>query len=648
MDNPLESTLAELTDIQRRAVNWPEGPLLVLAGPGSGKTRVLTCRIARLLDSARDQRFRILALTFTNKAAHEMATRVTALVPGLEGRANVDTFHGFCAQVLRQHGVHLGIKPDFTIYSQTEDRQAVLEDALRRDGGNDWSNDDLRLLPLIDRLKATLVETEAAEQHVESMNASTDGDAGRVARAYRLYEGELRRINALDFNSLILDAYRLFAFPAMASHYRRTYRYWLIDEFQDTNSAQYALLRRMAGQVFREVFAVADDDQTIFEWNGANVRRIGKLVSDFQCDVVQLPTNFRCPPKIVEAANRLVVYNSRRVAAKQPARAAADNSVSLEDEQIKCREFDADTDEIAGIADEIAGMNHEERGETAVLARTRHLLEAMHDALSDRGVPAATVMRRDDFASPKMRWLVACLKQVHRPLDRRNMSVLVEAFDSFAHSPLDWDDLVSRSEADHVTSLQAWTDSVRDADHPRPVARSVEAIAKLAAGRIRLTTAIDRILEQFSNDDPDDDLKDDLSAWRRIEREIRDDQGLASVDRFLQELQLRSKEPVPTPGAVSLATIHGAKGREFETVFLIGLAEEVLPSWHSMKKGDGSAALEEERRGCFVAVTRTKRRLILSRARHYRGWTKQPSRFLEEMGCCLSGVRGRSAMGVNR
>ena len=648
MDGPLESTLAELTDIQRRAVNWDEGPLLVLAGPGSGKTRVLTCRIARLLDSAREQRFRVLALTFTNKAAHEMATRVTALVPGLEGRAHIDTFHGFCAQVLRQHGVHLGIKPDFTIYSQTEDRQAVLEDALRRDCGHDWSSDDLRLLPLIDRLKAALVETEAAEQRVETMNTSTDGDAGLVARAYRLYERELRRINALDFNSLILDAHRLFAFPTMASHYQRTYRYWLIDEFQDTNSAQYTLLRRMAGRAFREVFAVADDDQTIFEWNGANVRRIGKLVSDFQCDVVQLPTNFRCPPRIVEAANRLVVYNSRRVAAKQPARAAAGNSVSLEEEPIKCREFDTDTDEFAGIADEIAGMNREERGGTAVLARNRYLLEAMHDALSDRGVPAATVMRRDDFASPKMRWLVACLKQVHRPLDQRNMAVLVEAFDSFAHSPLDWDDLVSRSESDRITSFQAWTDSVRDAENPHPVALSVELVAKLASGGIRLTTAIDRILEQFSNDDPDDDLKDDLSAWRRIEREIRDAQGLASLDRFLQELQLRSKEPVPTPGAVSLATIHGAKGREFDTVFLIGLAEEVLPSWHSTRRGDGSAALEEERRGCFVAVTRTKRCLILSRARQYRGWSKSPSRFLEEMGCCLSEVQTPNGMRVRQ
>ena len=648
MDNPLESTLAELTDIQRKAVNWEEGPLLVLAGPGSGKTRVLTCRIARLLDASREQRFRVLALTFTNKAANEMANRVTSLAPGLDGRAHIDTFHGFCAQVLRQHGVHLGIKPDFAIYSQREDRQAVLEDALRHDSGHDWSREDLRFLPSIDNLKSRLVEPEAAERHIGAMNGSVAEDASRVARAYHLYEHELRRINALDFHSLILDAHRLFAFPAMIRHYQRSYRHWLIDEFQDTNGAQYALLRRMAGQDFRRIFAVADDDQTIFEWNGANVRRIGKLVNDFQCDVVQLPTNFRCPPRIVEAANRLVVYNSRRVPAKQPTTAASVNPTPSQRMQIECREFDTDTDEVAGVATEIARMSREERGGTAVLARNRYLLEAMHDVLSDRDVPAETVMRRDDFASPEMRWLVACLKQIHRPLDRRNMAVLVKTFDSFANSPLDWEDLVSRSESERITSLQAWTDSVRDAENPRPVARSVESIAKLASGGIRLKTAIDRILEQLGNNAPDDDLKDDLSAWRRIEREIRDAQGLASLDRFLQELQLRSKEPVPTPGAVSLATIHGAKGREFDTVFLIGLAEEVLPSWHSIKKGGGSAALEEERRGCFVAVTRTRRRLVLSRARHYRGWTKLPSRFLDEMGCCLSGARGRSAAGFGR
>ena len=156
-----------------------------------------------------------------------MAARVAALVPGLEGRANIGTFHAFCTQVLRQHGIHSGIKSSFTIYSRIEDRQAVPEDAFRRDHEQNWSQESTRLLPLIDHLKSRLVEPDGAERHIEAMNGSAAEDAGRVARAYRLYEEELRRINALDFNSLILDAYRPFACPAMARQYQRVYRYWL-------------------------------------------------------------------------------------------------------------------------------------------------------------------------------------------------------------------------------------------------------------------------------------------------------------------------------------------------------------------------------------------------------------------------------------
>lgn len=640
MGNPLETSLQELTDIQRRAVNWDKGALLVLAGRGSGKTRVLTCRIARLLDSSPDHHFGILALTFTNRAANEMATRVGTLVPGLKGRAYMGTFHGFCAQVLRQHGVHLGIKPDFAIYSETKDRRAVLEDAFGRDNGQGWSREHLQYLPLIDHLKTRLVDPESAEQHIRAMNGSAVQNPGRVARAYRLYEEELRGINALDFNSLILETYRLFSYPAMVRHYQRIYRYWLIDEFQDTNGAQYELLRRMAGEELRDIFVVGDDDQTIVEWNGANVRRIGDLVNDFSCDVVQLPTNFRCPPHIVQAANRLIVYNSRRVEWKQPTASAevGGGSTSLEEQQIRCRRFETDEAEVAGIADEIALSDGAARGRTAVLARTRYLLEAMDGALAARDVRAMIGMRRDAFLSPQMRWLVACLKQIARPLDRRNMAVVVEAFGQFAPSPLDWDELVSRSEADRLTCFKVWTDAVRDADIPRSVVAMVNVVADLSAGAVSLADAIEQVPCHFDNNGLDNDLNDDLSAWRRIQREIRDAQGLASLDLFLQELQLRSKEPVPKPGTVLLTTIHGAKGLEFDTVYLIGMAEEVLPCWHSLKNGNNSAALEEERRGCFVAVTRTGKRLVLSWAGEYRGWPKVPSRFLKEMGYLGQGL----------
>ena len=228
----------------------------------------------------------------------------------------------------------------------------------------------------------------------------------------------------------------------------------------------------------------------------------------------------------------------------------------------------------------------------------------------------------------------------NRPLDRRNMATLVEAFSGFACARLDLDDVLSRSAAEGVTYLSVWLSAARHDGLPSPVAEIVNLNAGLADGDLKVATTIEQVLAHFESDAPDEELKDDLSAWRRLSGEIRTAIGPASLDRFLQDLELRSKEPVPAPGAVSLATIHGAKGLEFDTVYLIGLAEGVLPSWHSVRKGNGSAALEEERRGCFVAITRTKQRLILTRALRYKGWPKQPSRFLAEMGIVSGGSDG--------
>ena len=632
MGNCQMTVLRDLTPIQRRAVEWEQGAVLVVAGPGSGKTEVLTRRIARIIGSSPESKYRVLALTFTNMAAATMATRLAGLVPGLEWRAEVGTFHSFCAGVLRQHGAHLGIKPDFEVYSRAEDRRAVLEDALATEPSVRANCQKVRLMPLIDYLKAELVMPEQAEPHLAAMNGASTVDSASLARAYSLYEKGLRDINALDFNSLILEAYRLFAHQAMARHYQTIYRYWLIDEFQDTNRAQYKLIRRMATGGFRELFAVADDDQTVFEWNGADVDRISHLVNEFDCDVIQLSDNFRCPPRIVEAANRLVVYNTRRAEWKRPSVAARDEDC-LTRERIGLREFPTDVAEASGIADEVDRLSAEDRSGTVVLARNRALLERVQEALEARGVSAVLRARRDDFVSPQMRWMVAYLRQIERPLNKRNMEVLVRAFNRFGGVETDWNVLVSRSDAEGAALLTVWRDLVRDETLSEPVARAVGAMESLALGRPKLREVLNGTLGCFEGEETSGDLRDDLSAWRRIEREIRVDEGWASLDGFLQQLGLRSKEPLPAPGAVSLMTIHGAKGHEFDTVYLIGLAEEVLPSWQSVTRGDDGASLEEERRACFVAVTRTKKRLVLSRARSYRGFSKKPSRFLREMGC---------------
>lgn len=633
-ENPLAPALEKLTEIQRQAVEWDQGSLLVLAGPGSGKTQVLTCRIARLLDGSRDQNFRVLALTFTHKAADEMKARVGGLVPGLEERATIGTFHSFCSQILRQHGVHLGINPDFGIYSTDDDRRAILEDALRRAKGEGKavSLDDVKYLGQIDDMKAKLIDPAKAEEALARFE-----DRKRAALAYQLYEEELRRINALDFNSLIFEAYRLIkTFPAIAARYRKSYPHWLLDEFQDTNRAQYTLVRTLAGEEFRNIFAVADDDQIIYEWNGASYKQIQSFVTDFSAQSIQLPTNYRCPAAIVEAANHLVVYNAHRTSSKKPLIAGKTDVKYPPSEHIQVRVFGTEEEEAAGIAQEIADRECSHRGQTAVLGRTRALLDRMHTAFKERHVPSVIAQRRDNFLSPEFRWLVAALRQITRPLDRRNLAVLTESFNRMTETSLSVEQVITDAETTGRGYLATWLEEAGKQNLQPTETAFLRLISPAVTNHSIVKEAIKAILGEFGNrlngPDAESDLAEDMAAWRELTRDIAGHIGKnAPLDQFLQELQLRSKEPSPKPDTVTLMTIHGAKGKEFDFVYVIGLAEDVMPSFQSREKGDQSPEMEEERRNCFVAITRTKECLVLSRAESYRGWQKKPSRFLVEM-----------------
>lgn len=630
MSDSYQETMNSLTLVQGQAVNWNNGSLVVIAGPGSGKTRVLTCRIARILHESQRDSFRILALTFTNKAATEMMSRVAHLVPELQDRTTIGTFHSFSSSVLRQHGYHLGVNPDFVIYSQRSDRLAVLEDALRRGRFAHPHSFSEQALPLIDRLKSRLVDVDMANSHIRDLNGLDRRSIDQFTLAYRLYEEELRRINALDFNSLIFYTHKLFStYPAFCEHYQLVYPHWLIDEFQDTNFAQYEMLRSMAGPRFQGIFAVADDDQTIFEWNGADVRRIQAFVQEFRCKVLQLPTNFRCPSSIVEVANRLIAYNAHRLDQKEPATSSRKDAET--DSRIESVVFDTEHEEAIGVAKMIARHGASYLGNILVLARNKGLLLGVLDELNSRRIRAAILARKNDFDSAQIRWLLASLKQLNRPLDRRNMAVVTDTFNSFSSCNIDSEDIYFGSEFERINYIVEWARCVRDMLTSSPFVEVVDLVIRLSSGQIGLSECVQKVLTYFESNDYET-VKSDVSAWRRIESEINDSTALNSLDRYLQALELQSKEPVLEEGTVRLMTIHSAKGLECETVYLMGLAEDVLPSWHSVKKGDTSTAMEEERRECFVAVTRTREHLVLSRARFYRGWRKRPSRFLAEMG----------------
>ncbi|MGP2494454.1 ATP-dependent helicase [Mesorhizobium sp. PUT5] len=630
-ESALSVALSELTEAQAIAVDWRDGPMFVLAGPGSGKTRVLTTRVAKLLADTPDRSFRVLALTFTNKAADEMSGRVTALAPEQERRALIGTFHSFCMQMLQQHGSHIGISPDFAIYSLDVDRQEILRDAIKEVG---LSADDIRLLSTIDKLKSQLVQPEGSAQYFRDAS-----DGARVERLYGAYEAALTKANALDFGSLIAQAHRLVtSFPGIAARYRKTYAYWMFDEFQDTTDGQYRLIRALAGNDFRNVFAVADDDQIIYQWNGASYQQIQRFRADFSPQELQLPTNYRCPPAIVAAANRLVVHNRQRTAAKRPLEAGKMILRYPNEQHIRVLRYSTDEGEAASIADGISKIDRGRWGDVAVLARTRSLLENLQAALTQKQVTAVIFQRRDDFRSPQFLWLSAVLRQALRPLDRRALEILTGSFNRWFSTDTRVDLIITASELTERSFLDEWAIAVKAA---LPDSLDATELADLASkfGKepMRFRPFIETVLAKMpAHDDTSSDIAEDRAAWADLTRNIGKTIGRdAPLEQFLQELAIRSKEAPVGRNTVTLMTIHGAKGKEFDHVYVVGLAEDILPSFQSLKAGENSPEMEEERRNCFVAITRAREWLCLSYAGSYRGWSKRPSRFLNEMGLIL-------------
>ncbi|WAC06806.1 MAG: ATP-dependent helicase [Thermodesulfobacteriota bacterium] len=632
----------ELSPIQRQAAEWADGPLLVLAGPGSGKTKVLTCRIARLLESTLDENFRVLGLTFTNKAADEMRSRVANFVPGQEERLFLGTFHSFCADVLRLHGTHLGINPNFHIYSQDADLQAVLNNAVEeaKKISDVVSDLDKKTLSVIQRLKAFLI---LPEQCCEIFKNKEFGE--RMAAVYPAYEAELCKRNALDFNSLILKTYQLLTkFPVFAKRYRIVYPYICIDEFQDANQAQYGLIRALAGDQHRNLFVVADDDQIIYQWNGASHERLKELLNDFSPMVIQLPMNYRCPPEIVELANNLIRHNFLRTADKKPLEAFRHGLGKGTVRLLEC--FPDVEAEAAEVAKDIKNLHSGHFGSVVVLGRNRKLLDGVDIALRHEGLPAVISQRKDEFESTPFVWLHSTLRLANDGQNRRYLEAVCGSFAQLTQVEIDVEDVISQSQALSMGYLQIWIrllnqkttetfvkEIVNETSRCLVRGRDFQAFSKSALAWFTSLAQAQRQAESDPYNEVFTRYDEEKLVWEELMGEIKRNLGEEpTLEAFLQELQMRSKEPPPKANTVVLMTIHGAKGKEFDHVYLIGLVDDELPSFQSKKKGDRSQEMEEERRNCFVAITRTIRTLTLSYGKKYRGWPKEPSRFLFEMG----------------
>lgn len=618
----MKPNIYSLNANQRSAVEWKDGPLLVLAGPGSGKTLVLTLRASRILEENPDAS--MLALTFTTKAADEMRQRLDSLMGRRADRAHLCTFHSFAGDVLRQHGSHVGIQPDFFMLTNDEDRIAVLEGVIG-DLSCDTSaipTDRKNLLFLLDRLFAESYNGELAVPWITKTPAW-------IPLLFNAYCEKLQSSNQLDYGALLHFARLLLSSNVgVARLTRLAWQYVSVDEFQDTNKAQYNLLSLLAVGDRPNLFVVADDDQIIYQWNGASPERLLALRSDFGMDVVQLPENFRCPPVIIQLANNLIGFNQARLEGKQllVAKKAATDVPAL-----KAETFNSEVEEAANIPKVIKEAGWPPR-DCAVLARNAKLLDRAASALAESGLQPFIAKRKTEFESPAVRWLFCVLRLANARHDRELLRRVCVAWKDFTGALIEFEDVEAEASLGGGDFLRAWVNAAS--------AREPQEAHSLLLAEIgnRLVERIDflEVLELFWRQTyVGDDLEvEEMAIWQELQSSLAREHPLESMTLhlYLQEMDLKSKVPAQIPNSVRCLTVHGSKGMEFKHVFLMGMADEVFPSYQATKKGPESKEIEEERRNCFVAITRTEETLNISWSRTYNGYSKRPSRFLKEMG----------------
>lgn len=635
--------LSSLNENQREAVLWDKGPLLVLAGPGSGKTRVLTCRIARILEQSAGQHFRILALTFTNKAAAEMRGRVEELVPSELGRVRLTTFHSYAAELLQQHGNHLSFRPDFQILSNDIDREALLDDVigqLRKDLSCSLPDhfEATQLLPAVTYLLEQCVPVEQAETLLQNANVES---AILLARVYSAYREALRRTNSLDFPSLIAESFDLLnKFPFLVKHVRKVFKHILVDEFQDTNRSQYQILSLIAQPDPSTLFIVADDDQIIYQWNGASPERLQSLRDNFGVSELQLPENYRCPPQVIGLANALIENNLNRSVGKKPLKAVKQGESN---DVVRVFRFNSLDEEALWIADDILQRSVEERTNCAVLARTKKLIDLVGRKLEKAGVTVYYAARKDEFKSAPLRVLHAILRLVSSREDKQSLARLSKAFYELEGISIELAPVLSRASADGKDLLRSWLDEVQRHDTLKEKTRFLlKSDIKLLLNSLNYRGFAEKLFDWAeasqadSRKDKDafNEFEEERDVWKILLADItkKFEGEEISLYQFLHELDLTSKTPPKSPEAIPCFTIHASKGMEFGHVYLMGLVEDQLPSWAAVKKGDNSLEIQEERRNCFVAITRAQESLTMTFSAQVFGWTKQPSRFLREMG----------------
>ena len=633
---PAMDILANLNQQQKEAVQAPPGPVLVLAGPGSGKTRVLIRRIAYLIGNMGVQPYHILAVTFTNKAAKEMRNRIEELLGGNTQGLLLGTFHSVCARILRREAEFLPFNANYVIFDADDQRnitkQAILDVGL----------DTKRYSPA--SVHAAISQAKNELLLPEDFPVNTYRDEV-VRRVYERYQSFLFASNALDFDDLLLWTVRLFQEqPSIREKYAKRFEYILVDEFQDTNLAQYQLLTYLANY-HRNIFVVGDADQSIYRWRGADYRNVLRFEEHFpDAQIVMLEQNYRSSQNILDAAMAIINQNPYRKEKKL-------FTTKGKGKQIVLRELYDDREEASYIVNTIAGLVAEgpyEPGDFAVMYRVNAQSRVLEEAFLSAGLPYRLVGAQRFYGRREIKDVIAFLRFVRNPSDDVSLYRIINV-PTRGIGRKTVASLKTIAER-HGVSMGDVLLSLGDGES----SKFWEALSQRAAGLLSrfggMVTSwiseihsmtplglMDRILEDidyrsYIDDGSDEgrDRWDNIQELRRLAGEFQD----AGLDAFLENIALVSDQDTikDNVNAPTLMTLHTAKGLEFPVVFIIGLNDGVLPHSRSLEDQE---ELEEERRLLYVGITRAKERLFLlySLNRSVFGYTEtvEPSRFLADI-----------------
>lgn len=642
--------LAGLNAAQRQAVETTEGPLLIVAGPGSGKTRVITHRVAYLVSVKNVRPYRILAVTFTNKAANEMKARLKDLLGPVADDLVMGTFHAFCARVLRRDGKHVGLEPTYTIYDE-EDTLGLVKQAM------DAAQIDPKRFPP-GAIQQSISRAKSLLQGPEEFSRSLGGYYDRVVhQVYERYQALLASSNAVDFDDLLMKAVRLLeTVPDVLEHYQSRFLYVMVDEFQDTNIAQYRLARLIAGK-HRNVCVVGDPDQSIYSWRNADLRNILSFQKDYpDATVVNLSENYRSTKTILEAAKGLIKENRTRLekdiwTGRPPG------------EPITVHEAYTEEEEAQFVVSEVERLVRNKEAslkDCAVMYRVNAQSRALEEACLRYGIRYKLVGGVRFYQRREVKDVIAYLHLLQNPDDQLSLLRIINVparglGQRSLQGLLRWASEQGMS-LPQALRMVAWKVAERkDSDLPITkraalgIARFVGILKELEEARLTLTTTalVDRLLEAIDYRDyilsqpQGEERWENIQELRAVAAEFDDMEPSKGLAALLERLALVANVDYfdENDDALTLITLHQAKGLEFPIVFITGMEDGLLPHIRSM---DSEEEMEEERRLCYVGITRAKDRLYLVRAfrRRLAGGNGPtiPSRFLREIPSHLIGT----------